>query len=451
MMKRNLPRQMFDSPINRRQFLKTSAVTLGSLYGLNYLNPPTANAAGEVNFLTVSHFVPAADIELKRQAAAFSKEKGIRVTIEAIGIMGYAPKLASQAHAKLGHDIVGLGAADPKLYKDLLSDVSDLAEELGKTHGGWYEFAKDVGMEDGRWTAIPYNYSAWPLVVRSDLLKDVGENKIDTYDDLLRVGRKLKARGNPVGFALSHCVDSLVFTGCILWAFGGRGVAEDSKTVVIDSAETARALECMRKLYVEAMEPEVLSWDETSNNRFILSGKGSITMNPISLYWMAKVKKMMLGDKPIAELLDHYLPPRGPAGRVSIGSVANVGIWNFSRNVAGAKDFLRYHFSRENFNNWIKTGDGYNMPFLKEFEKNPVWDSDPKYAFAKGYGQTMRITGWPGKPTLYNQIVLDLFIIPDMFASAASGKRSVPEAIKWAEREMKLIYAGGKKVEPKKG
>ena len=47
--------------------------------------------------------------------------------------------------------------------------------KLGKAHGGWYEFARDLGMEDGRWKAIPWFYFAWPLVVRSDLLKGVGE------------------------------------------------------------------------------------------------------------------------------------------------------------------------------------------------------------------------------------------------------------------------------------
>lgn len=70
--------------------------------------------------------------------------------------------------------------------------------------------------------------------------------------------------------------------------------------------------------------------------------------------------------------------------------------------------------------------------------------------FAKEYGPTMRIQGWPGKPTMYSNIVTNLYIMPDMFAAAATGKKSVPEAIKWADREIKLIYAGEKKAEPKK-
>jgi multiple sugar transport system substrate-binding protein len=450
MKKGILSDQLFDSRINRRQFLRTSAATFGSLCGLNYLNPPSANAAQEVNFLSWSHFIPAADVELKRQAAAFSKEKGIKLNLETIGHLQLPAKLVSQAHAKSGHDIIPLGPGAADLYQDLLCDLSALAEDLGKAYGGWHEFAKDMGMVNGKWKGIPWFYIGYPLVVRSDLMKDIGEGTIDSYDDLLRVGKKLKARGHPVGFALSHCVDSVISCHCVLWSFGGCFVAEDSKTIVIDSAETARALEYMRKLFVEAMEPEVLSWDDASNNRFILSGKGAITINSIAIYWVAKTKKMMLGNKPMAELLDHHFPPQGPAGQYSYGPTGCLGVWNFARNITGAKDFLRYHFSRENFNHWIKASGGYNMPALKEFEKNPIWDSDPKYKFVKEYGKIMRIMGWPGKSTMYAQIVTNLFIIPDMFAAVASGRKSVPEAIKWAEREIKQIYAGEKKAEPKK-
>jgi hypothetical protein len=35
-----------------------------------------------------------------------------------------------------------------------------------------------------------------------------------------------------------------------------------------------------------------------------------------------------------------------------------------------------------------------------------------------------------------------MFIINDMFAYAATGKKSPKEAVEWAETEIKAIYAG---------
>jgi len=450
MNKKDPTKQFFNAEINRRDFLKTSATAVAGLYGLNYLAPNVAYAAGDVKFLTWAHFISASDKELKRQAEEFSKKTGTKVTIDLLAHLQLPSKKASEAFAKSGHDIMMCDTGDPELYKDLLSDVSDLAEELGRAHGGWYEFAKDLAIKDGKWKGIPWAINAYPLVVRTDLLKKVGASSIDTYDDLLNIGRKLKKMGHPVGLGLSHAADPSITCHCVLWAFGGKFVEADSKTIAIDSAETAKALAYMKKLFEEAMDPGVLSWDDASNNRFILSGKGSIVQNPPSIYWVAKVKEIKVDGKPLTDLLDHFIPPEGPAGRFHSGYPWILGVWAFANNIKEAKDFLRFHFSSENFNKWIIAGDGYNMPLLREFEANPIFDEDPKYRFTRKVGEYTRIQGYPGKPTKYSQIAGDLYIIPDMFAYAASGRKSIPEAIKWAEKELKLVYAGQKTAQPEK-
>ena len=54
----------------------------------------------------------------------------------------------------------------------------------------------------------------------------------------------------------------------------------------------------------------------------------------------------------------------------------------------------------------------------------------------------MRHHAWPGEPTAPSQTVYDLFIIPDMFAQAVTGRVSTGDAMAWAEKE---IQAGRKK------
>jgi multiple sugar transport system substrate-binding protein len=453
MSKKNPTTPFSDLELDRRTFLKTSGASLAGLYGLNYFSPQMAFAGGEVKWLSWAHFITSSDKELKNQAKAFSKKTGTEVNIELIAHLQLPAKKASEAHAKSGHDVMQFASGDPELFKDLLTDVSDLAEELGRDHGGWLDFAKDICVKDGQWKGIPWAYNAYPLVVRSDLMEKAGisEGDLNSYDDLLAIGKKLKGMGHPVGFALSHAMDSLVHVNSMLWAFGAKMVEADSRTVAIDSSETAKTLEYAKKLYDEAMDPAVLEWDDASNNRFILSGKGSVAWNPPSIYWVAKVKEIEVDDQPIADLLDHWTPVEGPAGRFSSGYPWVLGIWTFANNPEGAKEFLRYIFASENYNNWLTAGDGYNNPVLREFEKHPVWDSDPKYRFAKKIGQYTRIAGWPGQPTEYSQIASDLYVLPDMFAYVASGTKSIPDAIKWADKELKLIYAGQKKLEEKKG
>ena len=84
----------------------------------------------------------------------------------------------------------------------------------------------------------------------------------------------------------------------------------DGKTPAINSDKTAQVIEWYKELYRDAMEPEVLSWDDASNNRFILSGKGSWIHNPISPYNAALKEKM-----PIADDINHHTSPAGPRAR----------------------------------------------------------------------------------------------------------------------------------------
>src|SRR4029434_6359631 len=101
--------------------------------------------------------------------------------------------------------------------------------------------------------------------------KQAGLEPPKTWDELLRHGRILKKQGNPVGIAVSHCADANTTFWSILWCFGGKVLEADGKTVAINSPQTEKVLEYYKTLYQEAMESEVLSWDDASNNRCVLS------------------------------------------------------------------------------------------------------------------------------------------------------------------------------------
>jgi multiple sugar transport system substrate-binding protein len=51
------------------------------------------------------------------------------------------------------------------------------------------------------------------------------------------------------------------------------------------------------------------------------------------------------------------------------------------------------------------------------------------------------IYGYPGPDTPAVDEVANNFIIPDMMANAATGKMTPEEAMKWADKEIKAIYA----------
>jgi multiple sugar transport system substrate-binding protein len=134
---------------------------------------------------------------------------------------------------KSGHDIISLEMHCPWLFQPGLVDVSDICNDLAKKHGEWFAFAREHALVRGQWLGVPFMFTSFPGSHRVDLFEKVGEREPDTWDDLLRAGRKLKKMGHPVGFAISQTTDSVSTLYSILWCHGAKDVAEDGKTISI--------------------------------------------------------------------------------------------------------------------------------------------------------------------------------------------------------------------------
>ncbi len=444
----------FNDELTRREFIAAGAGAAAGLYGLSMLRSPAAYGAKAVDMAMLSwnHFVPKSDVNLKAQFAAFGKLKGKSTRLDTIAHLQLPAKKAAEAQARAGHDLWFLDSGDTSLYENMLVTLDDLADELGSEYGGWLDFGKEISIVDGHWKGLPWYFVSFPIVIRTDLFEKIGE-KIppDTWEDVLRAGTKLKKMGHPVGIQLGHSADANAILRGIMWSYGASVVAKDGKTITLNSPQTIEAIEFVKELYAKALDPQVLAWDDASNNRCITSGKCGIILNPISAYKSAernklKTKSATTGNEVlVTDVLNHYIPPRGPAGRHMYAYPLGLGIMNWAKDVGLVKDFIRYHFQKENFDAFIQASDGYNQPMLNAYTHNPIWSSNPKYAFAPKIGKYSHTQGYPGPPTRYTQVVQNLYIIPDMFAAAATGKKSTKEALAWAEKEITEIYAGRKK------
>jgi ABC-type glycerol-3-phosphate transport system substrate-binding protein len=164
--------------------------------------------------------------------------------------------------------------------------------------------------------------------------------------------------------------------------------------------------------------------------------------NPISSYISARNDKALIPgtEKPIHLVINHILPPKGPAGRHMSAAPTSVGIWEFSPMKDLAKEFLAYHFKKENYEKHLMASEGYNQSFLGDFTFHPVYASSPKYYFHPYIASYSHAPGWPGSPTAAAEVVWDKFIIPDTVAACATGKQTAEQAVQAAEQEMKRVY-----------
>jgi multiple sugar transport system substrate-binding protein len=422
--------------ITRRQFL---GATLGATAGVSGIlalrMPPAAYAqARELSVLTTANYVPASDKWLEEKLQVFAKQAGITIKIDHLRSEQMPAKLAAEVTTQAGHDVVELDLMAAWLHQPNLVDVSDIAAQVVKAMGEFYQFAKQAAFVRDRWLGIPYFWLSNPGSYRKDLFDQVGEQPPDTWDDLLKAGRKLKKIGHPVGVPISQCTDAVGSMLSILWCYGGKVMEADGVTIALNSEETVASVEYVKALYNEAMEPEVLSWDNAGNNRFMTAGKGSWIQNAPSHYISAKNSKLK-----VAEDIYFQLSPAGPSGRHTVMNMRSLGVWKFSKNTELSKELIRYLFEEERYIDYITASDNYNHAIFPKFETHPVWSIDPKYEPLKTMGQYSHLYTWPAPPDAKSQVVIYNYIIANMYAKAVTGT-SVREAIAWAEGEIKRAY-----------
>jgi multiple sugar transport system substrate-binding protein len=316
-------------------------------------------------------------------------------------------------------------------------DLTDLADRLGKKYGGWTPLARNYSEVKGRFHSLPDYFIDLPGLYRKDLWTEVGmPSGPDSWDDVLTGGRKLKAKGNPIGIALSHCNDARNSWRAIVWCYGGSEVAADGKTLTWDSKQVRDALKYMKALYKDTMTPEVLSWDDASNNRFLASGRGSWIHNPISAYRTIQEQNKDLADKIYIEV-----SPRGPAARLSFANCLAYAIPTFSKNQDTAKAFLEH--LTDNFKDAFRASTGYDNPFLERFAKGPlpIISEDPKLKPLEQSPEYSYTIGHPGPVTAASDEVYEQFVLIDAVAQYCADRMDLEQSVKWADDKLKSIYA----------
>ena len=120
-----------------REFLQISASGLAGMAGILALrHPPAMAQQRELTMLSWNHFVPASDEKLREQAAAFSKQRGVKVQVDTIAHLQLPSKLASEVQTQSGHDIVYLQRSQSYLFKKHLVPLDELAESWATNMGG---------------------------------------------------------------------------------------------------------------------------------------------------------------------------------------------------------------------------------------------------------------------------------------------------------------------------
>jgi len=431
--------------LSRRRFLTTTGITVASLTLSDMLaarQAPAQLKGTSLRILTASHFVPAYDAWLEDFIRKWGDTNGVKARIDHIPALELPSRYAAEFAAGAGHDLIQFGGLilTGHYYQNLV-DLSDLASAMEKKHGKWMDNATSAAAVKGHWYAIPDYFIAIPVLWRKDLFDSVGLGEPKTWDDLRKAARLLKPKGHPTGMQFSHCNDSNHNWRAVLYCFGAKETDPSGQNITIDSKETREALRFAKAIFDEGMTPEVYSWDDASDNRYLASGVACWVHDAISAY-----RTTQDTNPPVFQNTHVVSEVAGPGGlRWNVGEPNVFAIWKFSKNIPAAKEFIQA--LKDAQKEAMGASRGYNMPFnANQYSKSmPGLADDPKLTVLQEQQKITAFFGYPGPMTPAAQEVLTTFVFPDTFTRVARGG-NIDDAVKWCVGEMQRIYAKYKGV-----
>ena len=437
--------------MNRRSFLKvagasTAATTagIGGLAGILASGRAPAYAQGQkLHMVRWVDFVPAADEALKKQAVDAGKALGAEITVETINANDIQPRITAAISSGSGADIFLLQHNLAHLYEKSLVDVGDVVDAMGKEQGGYYPAAEGLAKVNGVWRAAPHVVVGGMIAYRKSLFAEVGANEFPkTWQAYREVGKKLKAKGFPVGQTAGHTFgDAPTFWYPAMWAWGGKEVEQDGK-VAVNSKETVESIKFFTGFWKDAVDEGGLAWDDSNNNRAFLSGTISATINGASIYIESLRNKEKYKTDTGALMhtdIQHAASPAGPAGTYAIHTAFNHGIMSYSKNQKLAKDFLKWWYAKPQMEVWFTAQKGFAQGLTKVWESHAMWQQDPVMLPYRDAASKLRLFGHAGPANAKASEAYSKYIIIDMYAKAIQGM-SAEDAAKWAEGELRKIY-----------
>jgi multiple sugar transport system substrate-binding protein len=401
---------------------------------------PEANAS--LQLLRWKRFIQSEEDGFMALVDAFSKATGVKINVINESLDDVQPKASVAANTNQGPDLFWGLYSLPHLFPQKCVDVSDVAKYLGDKYGGWAPTAVTYGTSGGKWIAIPMGYNANVINYRQSMIEKAGFKSVpkDTAG-FLELMKALKAKSVGGGFALGRASgDGNAWVHWALWANGGNTVDKDDK-VIINSPETAKALDYAKALYAEFV-PGTASWNDAFNNKAFLTGEVSLTNNGVSIY--AAAKAGAAADPKMKEVMDdmnHSTWPVGPVGRPTEFHIAYPMLaMTYTKNPNACKALMAFMLEAENYNKWLQSAVAYISHPLKAYDANPVWTSDPKLAVAKTAAWDTLTAGGLGSVGERAAGALADFVVLDMFAAVCTGREDTRGAIRIAERQLQRIY-----------
>lgn len=436
--------------ITRRNFLRLAAGAAAA--GPYFLFPDRVLASQKtLKIAKWAHFLPEFDqwfVDVMARNSA--RENDTRVIVDVFPVEEIRNRAFAEVKAGKGHDIF-IFPTPPAEFSDHVIDHGEIYQAVASQFGAIQQLAHRSTFNSRNKTYFSFA-DFWvpsPLHFFEDYWGQIGMPLGPVhYGSLLGGGAKLREQlGVSCGLAFSPTLEGNVTLHTILYAFRAWLLDGNGNVLFNKNAFAVGALKYIQALYQQSGTPDQLSWGPAGNVQAMLARKTSCSMNGISLLRRAEKENPETARK---LLLQPPLLGRNGMGITGLPHVTNCSaIWNFSKNLPGAKKFVAdvVNHSRAGY----EQSRGCNLPiypktvpdFIVRIEKDSQADPPYKYAELKDALHWTPNIGVPGMATPAYMEIFNTSAVPAMVARMLKGEQTPEESAAWERPKCRELPTNG--------
>ena len=293
--------------------------------------------------------------------AGFTRRSGIKVTLQALGDEGLAPRVARAAREGKLPDAIQLPMASAHAYARQRILNADAAQDVVRDLGEDTFSARALSLltSEGRVTAVPSDGWGQLLIYRKDLFDKAGLSAPRSLEDIRRAARRLSTRGR-AGITLATGHDTFTAQSFEYVALAaGCQLVDDAGEASLDSPACERAFALYTEL-ARRYSPGGKQDVDTTRDAYFAGRAAMILWSPFLLDAMAGLRDDAVPTCPECRKDPAYLarnsglvgPLQEPGGEpTQFGEMSTWGI-TAGGNTGAASQFVEYMLT-EGYVRWL--------------------------------------------------------------------------------------------------
>jgi multiple sugar transport system substrate-binding protein len=386
--------------LTRRTLLHTS---LGAVAATGLARPHIAHAAATTaQVWWTQGFVPDEDAAFKKAVDDYEKISGNKIEFSIVPFAPLRQKIISAMTSGVVPDLMDANPTNvvPELaWHDRLVDVSDVVatqkskfSETALLGSQSYNSVK----KERSFYGVPYKGGTTPFHVWGSLIEKAGQKRSDmpkTWDAFIDffkpIQKELQAQGMrhtyATGFVVSTIgVDPTNTFDHFLVAYGGENIVDEHGRLNSHDPKVKqaaiKALEKQTELYKGGfIPPSSINWNDADDNNAFHSKLCAMDFDGTLSTEVAMLRTPEGRDAYQHDVMTLPMPLSNDGKDLHSFAFINLTmIPKGAKNIAVAKDFMKYMIQPEVSNAFLKGGLGRWLPTIPSIAKNDPWWTDPK-------------------------------------------------------------------------